>query len=155
MLRLKPITYKEACMFIEQFHRHHLPPWGWKFGIACYEGFRLCGVVTIGRPVNRVRDDGETAEVTRLCTDGTKNSCSFLYSAAWRAAKAMGYKRIITYILETENGTSLRASNWRLLYKTRGRPWTNDKRTRKDKHPLCDKWCYGTGNIDDLNNSAS
>lgn len=52
------------------------------------------------------------AEVTRLATDGTKNACSFLYSRAARAARAMGFDTIQTFILESEPGTSLRAAGW-------------------------------------------
>ena len=139
MLELQPITYKEACLFIEKYHRHHLPPQGWKFGIGLNDGVNVIGVVTIGRPVARNLDDGYTAEITRCCTDGTKNACSKLYSAAWRAARAMGYKRIITYILESENGASLRASNFREVYSVKGRSWTCKSRPRVDKHPIENK----------------
>ena len=75
---------------------------------------RLAGVAIVGRPVSRYLDDGLTLEVNRLCTDGTKNACSFLYGAAARAAKVLGYHRIVTYILDTESGVSLRASGWRV-----------------------------------------
>ena len=106
-LELQPITYKEACEFITRHHRHHLPPQGWKFGIAVNDGEKVVGVITVGRPVARHLDNGYTLEVTRNCTDGTKNAASMLYGAAWRAAKALGYKRMITYILIEEEGTSL------------------------------------------------
>ena len=89
-LELQPITYKEACKFIDEHHRHHLPPQGWKFGIAVNDGEKVVGVITVGRPVARMLDDTWTLEVTRCCTDGTRNACSKLYSAAWRAAKALG-----------------------------------------------------------------
>ena len=68
----------------------------------------------MGRPVNRYLDDGYTLEVLRLCSNGKKNVCSFLYSKADRIAMEMGYKRIITYILESEAGTSLKAAGWHL-----------------------------------------
>jgi hypothetical protein len=135
MLELQPITYKEACDFIELHHRHHIPPQGWKFGIAVNNGVKVVGVVTIGRPVARSNDDGWTLEVTRCCTDGTKNACSKLYSAAWRAVKAMGYRRLITYILASENGTSLKASGYKELHKTRGGSWDCPSRPRVDRHP--------------------
>jgi hypothetical protein len=144
-MTLRPITYKAACQLIEQLHRHHKPPQGWKYGIACYDGDRLCGVATVGRPVARNMDDGLTAEVTRLCTDGTPNVCSFLYSACWRSAKAMGYRRMITYILDNENGASLRASGWNKLHLVPGRKWVHSGNERANEHPLCDKWCYGVG----------
>lgn len=83
-----------------------------KFSLGCMANGHLAGVAIVGRPVSRYLDDGLTLEVNRLCTDGTKNACSFLYGAAARAAKVLGYHRIVTYILDTESGVSLRASGW-------------------------------------------
>ena len=102
-------------MFVSEHHRHHLPSVGWKFGIAVNDGSEVVGVIVVGRPVARNADDGWTAEVTRCCTDGTKNAASMLYGAAWRAAKAMGYRKLITYTLDTEPGTSLRAAGWKAI----------------------------------------
>jgi hypothetical protein len=137
-LELQPIAYNDACKFIKQHHRHHLPPQGWKFGIAVNDGEKVVGVVTIGRPVARNFDNGWTLEVTRCCTDGTRNACSMLYSAAWRAAKALGYKRLITYTLETEDGSSLKASNWRLIGLAGGGDgWLS--RPRTIKYPTAQK----------------
>lgn len=90
----------------------------------------------VGRPVARRRDDGRTLEVTRLCTDGSKNVCSFLYGAAARAAFALGYSRIGTYILKREPGTSLAAAGWKLIGETPGRSWSVPSRPRDDKHPI-------------------
>ena len=101
-LHLQPITFREACRFISQHHRHHLPPKGYKFGIGVNDGERVVGVITVGRPVARALDDGWTAEVTRCCTDGTPHVASKLYAAAWRAARAMGHRRLITYTLVEE-----------------------------------------------------
>lgn len=134
-ITLQPITYPEACAFIASHHRHHLPPQGWKFGIGVNDGSRVVGVVTIGRPVARGLDDGWTLEVTRCCTDGTRNAGSMLYGAAWRAAKALGYKRLVTYTLASELGTSLRAAGYRPLYQTRGGSWDCPSRPRVDLHP--------------------
>ena len=139
MLELQPITYAEACTFIERHHRHHLPPVGWKFGIAVNDGVQVVGVVTVGRPVARKLDNGWTLEVTRCCTDGSKNAASMLYGAAWRATKALGYKRLITYTLANEPGTSLAAAGWTALYQTRGASWNVPSRPRVDKHPLGQK----------------
>lgn len=72
----------------------------------------MVGVATAGRPVARHYDDGRTLEVNRTCTDGTKNANSMLYGAVWRAAKAMGYLRCITYTQADETGASLRAAGW-------------------------------------------
>jgi len=140
-LELQPITYKEACVFIEKHHRHHLPPQGWKFGIAVNDGEKIVGVITVGRPVARHYDDGWTLEVTRCCTDGTKNAASCLYGAAWRAVKAMGYKRLITYTLQSEPGTSLRAAGWKEIGRAGGGSWNrpNQGRLRIDKHPTAQK----------------
>jgi hypothetical protein len=80
-------------------------------------------------------DDGFTAEVTRCCTDGTRNACSMLYRAAWRAARAMGYRKLITYTLAEEGGASLRASGWRIVGEVTGRSWSCPSRPRVDKHP--------------------
>lgn len=139
MLSLQPITQREAFRFIEQHHRHHRPPQGAKFTIAVNDGEKVVGVVVVGRPVARLLDDTWTAEVTRLCTDGTKNASSKLYSAAWRAARAMGYRRLITYTLATEPGTSLLASNWRLVGQAGGGTWSRKARPRIDTHPLGQK----------------
>ena len=137
MLVLQPITFKEANEFIKEHHRHHLPPQGWKFGIAGNNGDKVVGIVTVGRPVARQLDDGLTLEVTRCCTDGTKNACSMLYGAAWRAGKALGYKKMITYTLESESGSSLKGAGWKILNKKAGGgSWSRNKRLRIDKHPL-------------------
>lgn len=138
-LRLEPITYAEACEFIREHHSHHLPPQGWRFGVAVSDGERIVGVVTIGRPVARHLDDGRTAEITRCCTNGTKNAASKLYGAACRAARALGYERVITYTLASERGTSLRAAGYRSLYDTRGEGWNRPSRPRADTHPTIQK----------------
>lgn len=121
MLTLQPVDFADAAAFVKAHHRHHLPPQGWKWGIAVNDGEKIVGVITVGRPVARGLDNGLTLEVTRCCTDGTKNACSMLYGAAWRAAKALGYQRLITYTLIEEPGTSLLASGWKPLYQTDGR----------------------------------
>jgi len=139
ILELQPISYKEACDFIREHHRHHLPPQGWKFGIGVNDGEMVVGVVTVGRPVAAARDDGYTAEVTRCCTNGCKNASSMLYAAAWRAARAMGYKKLITYTLVEERGTSLVAANWRVVGQSKGGTWSRHNRLRVDKAPLGQK----------------
>lgn len=141
-LELQPITYKEACEFIRQYHRHHLPPHGWKFGIAVNDGDKIVGVITVGRPIARFNDNGWTLEVTRSCTDGTKNANSMLYATAWRATRALGYKRLITYILKEEPGTSLKAAGWKVIGETKGGTWNRKNRPRIDKHPLGPKLLF-------------
>ena len=92
-------------------------------------------MAVVGRPVARHRDDGATLEVTRLCTDGTPHAASKLYAACWRACKAMGYRRLGTYILSSEDGTSLKAAGWRLVHETKGGRWDCPARRREDRHP--------------------
>lgn len=131
-LTLRPIDLSAARAFIREHHRHNLPPPGHKFSIACYDGDRLCGVAMVGRPIARKLDDGLTLEITRNCTDGTYNACSMLYGACVRAAKAMGYQRIITYTLESEPGTSLKASGWTVCQKNVGGGlWSSPSRPRE------------------------
>jgi hypothetical protein len=112
-LALQPVTYREAARFVAVHHRHNKPPRGHKFSIGVAAGAGIVGVVMVGRPVARALDNGLTAEVNRSCTDGTANANSMLYGAAVRAAKAMGYRRIITYTQADESGASLRAAGFR------------------------------------------
>lgn len=141
-LTITPIFQDEAFAFIEQYHRHHKKPVGSIFQIAVSEGAKVVGVAVVGRPNARRTQDGYTAEVTRLCTDGTRNACSMLYAACWRAAKAMGYRKMITYILNNEPGTSLKASGWKLIGERGGGSWSVPSRPRVDKHPLQKKLLF-------------
>ena len=134
-LNLCPISLAEANAFVAQHHRHHRPVTGHKYSIACIDGEKIVGVAIVGRPVSRHLDDGWTLEVTRLCTDGTKNGCSMLYAAAWRAARAMGYKRLVTYILKSETGISLKAAGWRCVGQAGGLQWTGKRRPTVDLYP--------------------
>jgi hypothetical protein len=106
------VTFKAACAFVAAHHRHNKPPVGHKFSIAVRAADEIVGVAMAGRPVARAFDDGLTLEVNRTCTDGTENANSMLYGAVWRAAKAMGYRRCITYTQADETGASLRAVGW-------------------------------------------
>lgn len=112
-LEIRPITLRAACAFIADHHRHNKPPRGHKFSVSVAKDGSLVGVATAGRPVARAFDNGLTLEVNRTCTDGTKNANSMLYGAIWRAAKAMGYRRLVTYTQADECGASLRAVGWR------------------------------------------
>jgi len=133
---LERLDLDEANAFVARHHRHHMPVVGHLFSLGAAVGDEIVGVAIVSRPVSRFRDDGVTAEVTRLCTDGTKDACSFLYGAASRAAFALGFKRIGTYILNTENGVSLRAAGWKMIGETPGRSWSVPSRPRVDTHPL-------------------
>lgn len=135
-LQLQPISITEAQRFVKLHHRHHEAPTGGLFAVAVSVGEAVRGVAIIGRPVARMLQDGWTAEVTRLCTLGDKNACSMLYAASWRAARALGYRRLITYTLKREGGASLRASGWRLVGSAGGGSWSRKNRPRVDTHPL-------------------
>lgn len=142
MLELQPVSFRKACEFITLHHRHHRSPQGCKFCIAAGDGQRIVGVAVVGRPVARMLDDGWTAEVTRLCTDSTPNVASKLYAACWRACRAMGYRRLITYILSSETGASLRAAGWREVGSAGGGSWSRPSRPRTDSHPTQPKTLF-------------
>lgn len=128
-LSLCPITLTEARAYVTAHHR------GGLFAVAVSAEEAVRGVAIVGRPVARALADGYTAEVTRLCTDGARNACSMLYSAAWRAARALGYRRLVTYTLPEEGGASLRAAGWRLIGLAGGGSWSSPSRPRVDTHP--------------------
>ena len=111
-MNLRPVSLKTAQEFVRQHHRHNKPPVGHKFSVGLFDGERLLGVAVAGRPVARMLDDGLTLEVTRTCTDGTRNANSKLYGAITRAASALGYRRAVTYTQGDESGASLRGAGW-------------------------------------------
>lgn len=125
-MRIVPLSWRAACAYIASYHRHHKEPRGQKLAIGVRINGSLCGVATMGRPNARAWDDGTMAEVTRTCTDGTKNANSCLYGALRRIAKEMGYDCLITYTEEGESGVSLRAAGWRLVREVPPRKnWAN------------------------------
>ena len=142
MLTLQPVYLAEANAFVTLHHRHHKPVRGHKYSLSCFTGGQLVGVAITGRPVSRYLDDGLTLEVNRLYTDGTRNACSFLYGAAARAAKAMGYRKIITYILDTEDGASLRAAGWSCAGLAGGKEWTGKRKPAEPLYPAQMKYRY-------------
>lgn len=112
-MTIVPVTFRAACAFVATLHRHNKPPRGHKFSIGVVDANgNMVGVAMAGRPVARHFDNGTTLEVNRTCTDGSRNANSMLYGAVWRAAKAMGYTRCITYTQHDESGASLRAAGW-------------------------------------------
>ncbi len=143
-LRLVRITLEEANEFVASFHRHHRPVVGHKFSLGATKDDELVGVAIVGRPVSRHRDDTWTLEVTRLCTDGTRNACSFLYGAAARATFALGYNKLGTYTLPSEGGASLRACGWKLIGERGGGSWDVPSRPRIDTHPTETKLLWET-----------
>lgn len=142
-MNIVPVSFYEACEFITEHHRHHKRPRGMKYAIGVEHDGVLVGVATVGRPVARTYDDGLTLEVNRTCTDGTKNANSALYAAAWRAAKALGYCRLITYTQAGETGSSLRAAGWRVVAErpSRGSWAASSVRMRALRDPV------GTGGV--------
>src|SRR5262245_7589436 len=129
-LRVTPITLAEANEFVALHHRHHKPTIGHIFSVAVAVGDTVHGVAIVGRPVARRLQDGFTAEVNRVATDGTGNACSMLYATCWRAARALGYRRLVTYTMQNEPGTSLRAAGWKIVGESPGRSWDVPGRPR-------------------------
>ena len=145
-MEIRPITFREASEYVNLYHRHHKATIGCKFCIGVYAGEgTLHGVAICGRPVSRALDNRTTLEINRVCTDGTYNACSMLYGACVRVARAMGYRKVITYILESENGASLKASNFICEGPAGGIEWTGKRYTdREQKGPRERKtrWSY-------------
>jgi hypothetical protein len=134
MLRLVPVSFRQVRAFITAHHRHHRPPVGMKFAVgATNPAGDLVAVAVAGRPVARMLDDGTTIEITRLCTrdDGrARNAASLLYGAIRRAAAALGYQRVLTYVRSDEPGTSLRAAGWVPVLSVPARVWDRSSRPR-------------------------
>jgi hypothetical protein len=123
-LSVVPLTLAQANDLVARWHRHHKPVRGHRFSIGVVDQYGVWhGAAIIGRPTGRKNPQYTWAEVTRLVTDGTKNACSCLYSAAARAAKGMGFERIQTFILEDEPGTSLKAAGWEFECWSEGGDW--------------------------------
>lgn len=133
-LRIVPVDWRDAASFVAVWHRHHKPPPGHKFSLGVADDRDvLVGVAIIGRPVGRGNQDGLTLEVTRTATDGTRNANSALYAASWRAAKALGYRRLVTYTEAGETGASLHAAGWRIVgERPARRGWSTPSRPRDD-----------------------
>src|SRR3990167_10398858 len=143
-LTVIPLPLDEANAFVEQHHRHHGRVVGHKFslGVATQgadDAVEIRGVAIVSRPVARRLDDGLTLEITRVATDGCKDACSALYGACRRAAFALGYKKLVTYTLASESGSSLKASGFRIVGEVKGRSWGWASRPRVDKHPTQNK----------------
>lgn len=142
---IRACELKDANAFIAKHHRHHKPVVGHRFsiGLWLHDAIQV-GVVVVGRPVARMTDQRRVVEVTRLCTDGTAGACSALYAAAARAAKEIGYDKIQTYILESEPGTSLKASGWTYEQTTSGGNWNHSwRKGRREDQPMCAKQRWG------------
>jgi hypothetical protein len=144
---LQPISFREAADFVNEHHRHNVSPQGHKYSIGLNDGEKVIGVAIVGRPIARHNDNGLTLEVTRLCVlEGFKDACSMLYAAAWRVARNLGYKRLITYTLKSEPGTSLKAAGWKIIgetqYKPRGWNVPSRPRTKAERYPEEQKYIW-------------
>lgn len=151
VLLIVPSSLKEAQEFVKANHRHNIPPVGGKFAIKCVDKIqnRVVGVAICGRPVARKLDDGFTLEIYRNCTDGTMNACSKLYGACQRIARNMGYLKVITYTLESENGSSLRSANFKCFGRA-GKPSWTGKRKRDyfiSPEEFKNRWEWRTDNV--------
>ena len=145
-MKIVPLTLAQANEMVATLHRHHKPVRGHRFSIGAKQGDVLVGAAIVGRPVSRELDPYMTAEVTRLVTDGTKNACSFLYSACARISREMGFTKIQTYILEDEPGTTLLAAGWVFEKTTEGGNWNHSLAfagTRREDQPMGPKKRYG------------
>lgn len=129
------VELSEANAFVTEKHRHHKPTAGHRFSLGAWHEFDVVGVAIVGRPVARNTDQRNIVEVLRLCTDGTPNACSFLYSACARAAKALGYRRIQTFILKSESGISLKATGWKQGHTTAGGDGWQSRAGRRTDQP--------------------
>jgi hypothetical protein len=133
-LAVVPVTFRQASAFVQDHHRHNQPPNGHRFSVGVASEGVLVGVAMVSHPVSRMLMDGKTLEVIRTATDGTPNANSMLYAACWRAAKALGYDRLITYTQHAESGASLRAAGWRVVAERKPTPgWDRPARPRADK----------------------
>lgn len=126
-MRIIPVTFRFAKAYIAGHHRHNPNVVGCKFAIGCQGDEGILGVAVCGRPVSRYLDDGETLEINRVCTNGARNACSMLYGACCRIAKEMGYRKIITYTLQSEDGASVKASNFVCDGEAGGTHWTGER----------------------------
>lgn len=119
-LTWRRVPLADACAYVAKLHRHHDEPPGHRFSLGAFVGEKLVGVAMCGRPVSRAYDHERVLEVSRVCTDGTPNACSFLYGCAARAADALGFDLVQTYTLDSEPGVSLRAAGWTRGHTTQG-----------------------------------
>ena len=114
-LEIVPVTQKEAHAFADRRYKQQKRIKGYQFSVGCTDGDRMVGVANVARPASRYMDDGWTLEMTGVCTDGSEDVRLMLYAAAWRAARALGYRKLITYVMDTEPGTGLKMAGWKCI----------------------------------------
>ena len=130
MLTLTPINLKTANAFVQQYHRHHKPTRGHKFSIGVSDSGSLVGVAICGRPVARRLDDGYTLEINRLCTDGTPNVCIAHCPCRPVCGSIEDTAKVVTYILDTESGVSLKAAGYVCEGRAGGLEWNGERKPK-------------------------
>lgn len=138
-LTVLPMTLRAARAYVREHHRHAKHIQGGLFAVGAAVGEQLVGCAIVGMPVSRMLQDGRTVEIRRVCTDGTRNACSFLYRVCVRVASALGYGRVLTYTLDSESGASLRGAGFTVTKRTRAEHWDRKVRDR-DRQPLQHKF---------------
>lgn len=127
-LHTEPVPFAQAKAYVARYHRHNEPPVGHVFSVGCYYDGVLVGVAIVGRPVARALDKGDTLEVTRVCTQGHPDACSKLYAACQQRARLRGYRKLITYTLQSEKASSVRGANFVLAQaQAGGSKWTGKR----------------------------
>lgn len=154
-LHVIPLELTEANHLVARWHRHHQPSQGHRFSLGVIDpDGTVHGACIVGRPVARLAGaPRDVLEVVRLVTDGTPNACSILYAAAARAGAAMGYRRIQTYILDDEPGTTLTAAGWSDEGEAGGGQWKHtDGKPRRTDQPtgMKRRWAKALASRPDL-----
>lgn len=132
-LSVAPMTLRAAFAYVKAKHRHAKKIQGGLFAVGAEVAGQLVGCAIVGMPVAPMLQDGRTVEIRRCCTDGTRNACSFLYRVCVRIASAMGYRRVLTYTLESESGASLRGAGFKVTKRTRAEHWNRPSREREEQ----------------------
>jgi hypothetical protein len=139
-LSLKPIAMNKAQEFVKQHHRHnHEVKFGPRFAISVVDAAgEVLGVAICSHPVTRaLNGNGYVLEVRRVCTreGAPMGCCSMLYNACKRTWKEMGGRKLITYTLQSEDGTSLRGAGWKRVAASKGhkvgQSWDTHRRKAK------------------------
>lgn len=133
MLNLSPITIGDARKYVEREHSHHHAPLSALCAVSVVDGGGLIVCVSmLGRPVSRELQAQGCVEVHRVASDGTApHAASMAIGAIARAAIALGWRRLVSYTLLGEAGTSYRAAGWCPVSVSRdGREWSCVSRER-------------------------
>ena len=144
-LEAVPITLQEASAYIDRRHRHSAGPKFHKFSICLRVPGEPdpVGVAVASTPKARHQMDGETLEINRCCTDPRyADVCSCLYARAVRIGRELGYRRLLTYTLLEESGSSLRAVGFQPdgVTKASADGWNSPSRFRDtDRYPVREK----------------